>query len=151
MTMIKGFFMASGLISLYILYGKNAPSRKEHFMLYSLLNMIWPFTLLGSIAGSSEPILQILCIAYTIGYPTILILCGIKYRKNQKDFEQKAEEKGLTVDECIKSEIPGPCLEIAELYRGRPKELEAFLKDCVNTGKITKEQSLFLYREFAND
>ena len=148
--MIKGFFMASGLISLYILYGKNAPSRKDQFMLYSLLNMIWPFALLGSIVGTWDALSQIICIVFTIGYPTALILFGIKYRKEQKNFEQKAVEKGLSVDNFIEAEIPSSCLEITELYRGRPEELEVFLKDCVKTGKITREQSLFLYQKYSN-
>lgn len=64
-----------------------------------------------------------------------------------------AENKGLTPDEYdgyIKSEIPTSCYEIAELYRGCPTELNAYLKDCVKSGKITKEQSLYLYQEFSN-
>lgn len=73
-----------------------------------------------------------------------------KINKIMKDINQKAESKGLTTDEYIKSEIPTSCFEIAEQYRGCPIELNAYLKDLVKSGKITKKQSIYMYQEFLN-
>ena len=86
--MLKGLLMASGTITLYILYGKNVDKKSYRVALaYSLLNMLWLLTLLCSFI---EPGLatRIGCIVFTIAYPAIITICGIRNRKRNNKKEE---------------------------------------------------------------
>lgn len=88
--MLQGLLMASGSITLYILYGKNADKSKFNNIRaigYSLLNMLWLITLFCSFDSGSGLATQIACIVLTIAYPAIIIICGIRNRKRNNKKE----------------------------------------------------------------
>ena len=151
--MIKGCLMASGLINLYILYGKNGKNGKvgNQVIGYSLLNMIWLFTLFGSIYGGAEPILQIVCIAFTIAYPAILSICGIRNRRKMKDMKQEAEKENISVDELVKREIPSSLRSLCEELRGNEVALESLLDNSVKNGTLSKAEAALLLEEYSNN
>lgn len=146
--MIKGFLMASGLITLYILYGKNTDSVKTNNRMigYSLLNMIWLLTLMGSIIGGSEPVLQIVCIVFAVAYPAIIIMCGIR---NRKAVELAEEEQSCFED--IKANVPESIHKICEFYRGKPLELEPYLQTLVKKKTIDKTTYKILFDEYSKE
>lgn len=45
--------------------------------------------------------------------------------------------------------IPVSCLREAEKYRGRTTELNAFIRSCLKSKKITKEQAKYLEKEYS--
>lgn len=47
------------------------------------------------------------------------------------------------------SAIPVSCLREAEKYRGRTTELNAFIRSCLKSKKITKEQAKYLEKEYS--
>ena len=87
--MIKGFIMASGLITYRILFGKKSQVKNPSIILgFSMLNLLWITTLIISIVGIKESNAYIISNIISIVYPTLLIFFGIKNKKKRDKIEK---------------------------------------------------------------
>lgn len=131
--LLMGLLMASGMLVHRVLFGKNPKEVKDSRTIlgYSILNMLWLFTLVGALFGGEILILQILCIILFIAYPTILTILGIKHRKNinQRDIYTDTHN-----DEPIVDIVSETVTEISPPKKHRKKESPV----------ITKVSSFFL-------
>jgi uncharacterized membrane protein len=92
--MIKGLMMASGFLTMYILYGKNYDGGKNNskVALYSFLNICWALCFFFALLAQNEPIALAVLILIIIAYPAIIIVCGIRNRRKAKANDIKTEK-----------------------------------------------------------
>lgn len=81
-----------------------------------------------------------------------ILLCRVydnhRSKKRIKKITSKAEAEGMTAKEYIYKDVPQRCIEGCESNRGKPKELDYWLKYCVENGKISKEARIYLFEEY---
>lgn len=144
--MIKGFMMASGLLTLYILHGKNCDNSRVG--LYSFLNICWTLCILFAFLAQDDPVALAAMILIIIAYPAIIIVCGIRNRRNS-NFTKIITNSGMSKEEYIKANVPAKYLEACERYRGRPMALETYLLPFVKSGAISKVIYQLLLDEYS--
>ena len=90
--MIKGLMMASGLLTMYILYGKNfdGGTNNSKVALYSFLNICWALCFFALLSGDEMVVLGALVLI--IAYPAIIIALGIRNRRKAKANDTKTEK-----------------------------------------------------------
>ena len=83
--------MASGLLTMYILYGKDydAGENNSRAILYSLLNIVW--ALCFFLMMSQDVAVLIGALVFIVAYPAIIIALGIRNRRKAKANERKDE------------------------------------------------------------
>lgn len=92
--MIKGLMMASGLLTMYILHGKNfdGGTNNSKVALYSFLNICWVLCFFFALLAQNEPIALVVLILIIVAYPAIIIALGIRNRRKAKANDIKTEK-----------------------------------------------------------
>ena len=71
-----------------------------------------------------------------------------KVSKDEAQVAQNLSELGMTKEEYIKANVPESYLELCEFYRGKPFELEPYLKTLLEDRKISKVAYNILMNEY---
>jgi uncharacterized membrane protein YeaQ/YmgE (transglycosylase-associated protein family) len=60
----------------------------------------------------------------------------------------KAKTEGMELREYIYKDVPQSCIGMCEYCRGKPEELDRFLKNCLSDKRISRDAYYYLYEEY---
>ena len=142
--MLKGFFMASGLITLQALYGKGNFDNGENnrkMILYSLLNTVC-----------------ILSIFPAIPYIIVIAVLGYYNRKNGKTsytiigkLENAKKLSQAEKDDYLENGAPRSVVEFCEEHRGNNSEVYFHILKAYEDKKINKTQAEIIWEKYKTE
>ena len=143
--MLKGLLQISGMLTLWIVYGKKYSEKAANkfglMILLSIANIFWLLSILFLATGSAANDTA-LCIILAIGYPIAITIWAIISRKKIANEQNLSHEIEIKTEDSEVSTIPPISEETipsSEIAINVPDEIKQY-KELLDSGAITQEE-----------